>query len=750
MRIYKCAFIILIILGLTQYLSAQVITGKVMNQKTNKGLIGASVNIYNDGNIINSTITDIDGNFKIDQKGRNEIKVSYVGYNTVTVKGNNKEKINIYLSENLDLIHSHPITIKAKYLKSSNYSEITSSDIQQLSPNNPQKLYNNIPGLYMHAGALNTNRITIRGIGSRSPFSTTKIRAYLNDIPLTNGIGETNLEDLNLSIVDHIDIYKGPSASRHGAALGGVIHYRTKTNQEKGNRINSDVSYGSYNTVSTSHGISSQLTRRSRISLNHNLLSTNGYRDNNTLMRQNFTGFYELNSGRSVVSVFANLTDVDAFIPSALNIEDYETIPSAAAGNWAAARGKEEYQKTQIGMSYQYESEERWSSNITGFLNTFENDERRPFNVLNQIAINMGIRSRLTKSFDRTSITLGSELFKENESYATYVTLDNGQGDILSDNYEQRKYANLFLEGDHSWNQFSVNAGVNLNFTNYDLKDRFYADSIDQSGDYTFDPVISPRLSISYKPSDDKIYYASFSHGFSAPTLSETLTPDGQINPDIQPETGWNAEVGYRGILPFGTEIDLSLYYMWITNLLVAERIGEDAFVGRNAGQTRHPGIEVALSKHFYLSGNNNLKIQTNYQYAPHRFQEFINNDIDLGGNTLPGNPAHKWNTSVRYESEKLYGTISHQMIGQTFANDQNNISVDGYQLVDIILGVRLLNNNQHWNLSIEGTVQNILDTKYASMIAVNPRSFGSNLPRYLYPGLPRNYMIRVKADYKW
>ena len=45
-------------------------------------------------------------------------------------------------------------------------------------------ILNTIPGLYMQQGALNTNRITIRGIGARTPYGTNKVKAYFDDIPL--------------------------------------------------------------------------------------------------------------------------------------------------------------------------------------------------------------------------------------------------------------------------------------------------------------------------------------------------------------------------------------------------------------------------------------------------------------------------------------------------------------------------------------------------------------------------------------
>ena len=41
--------------------------------------------------------------------------------------------------------------------------------------------------------------------------------------------------------------------------------------------------------------------------------------------------------------------------------------------------------------------------------------------------------------------------------------------------------------------------------------------------------------------------FGNFSHGFSLPSVEETLLPDGLINPDLKPETGWSYELGSKG-----------------------------------------------------------------------------------------------------------------------------------------------------------------------------------------------------------
>ena len=54
-----------------------------------------------------------------------------------------------------------------------------------------------IPGLYINQGAINTNKITIRGIGARSQYSTNRIQSYFDGIPLATAEGELTLDDFD-------------------------------------------------------------------------------------------------------------------------------------------------------------------------------------------------------------------------------------------------------------------------------------------------------------------------------------------------------------------------------------------------------------------------------------------------------------------------------------------------------------------------------------------------------------------------
>ena len=106
---------------------------------------------------------------------------------------------------------------------SSAVSVLDSRVINQQNNINIAPILNSISGIYMHNGTITTNRITIRGIGSRNLFGTAKIRAYYEDIPLTDGSGISTIEDIDLNTLGSIEVLKGPSSSVYGSGLGGTI-----------------------------------------------------------------------------------------------------------------------------------------------------------------------------------------------------------------------------------------------------------------------------------------------------------------------------------------------------------------------------------------------------------------------------------------------------------------------------------------------------------------------------------------------
>lgn len=621
---------------------------------------------------------------------------------------------------------------------------------------------NRVTGVYMHSGALNTNRITIRGIGNRSPFSTTKLRAYLDDIPLTSGDGETTIEDIDLSLIDRVDVWKGPTASVFGAGLGGMIHMKTSSNNKKlQSNLKNVLTVGSYGLIRNVLQASYANTKQTlKIQANYNTTHSDGYRANNEYDRKGASILLKYQSGAdSETTLFGNHTALKAFIPSSLNRKDYDEAPQKAAFSWDKVKGFEDYTKNLLGVSHRFKMTTVGKLDLvnrTGvFVSTRNSYESRPFNILDEKSNSFGARVSfdLKSKFSNKNLfplfSLGIEMYRESYDWQTYQTLDGIQGDVLSQNKEVRKYVNIYAQ---SYLKLSDKAtlfsGLNYNSTKYVYDDLLMNSGIDKSGKYSFKGILSPHIGLNYQLKYRLSLFATISHGFSPPSLSETLTPDGNINPEIAPEKGWNFELGSRGKIASKLTYELTTYSMRIKDLIVAQRIGEDQYVGLNAGKTQHNGVELFLE--YQLINNTNLQLHPfiTYTFSDYTFKDFVDNTNNYSGNDLTGSPPHQLNFGVDFTSKiGAYGNINYRYVDAFPMRDDNSIYSESYNVTNLKLGYKR-RFFEKLNIDISLGIRNLFNEKYASMILINAGSFGGNLPRYYYPGLPRNYFASISVGY--
>jgi iron complex outermembrane receptor protein len=311
------------------------IRGQVLDISNRSPLPGANI-LLNDSVV---SVTDQEGNFIIDAKSLPAtLTARYIGY----------EPASVQVTE-----HKQIITFE---LKASNYmlGEVVISAYEgkqriietpgsiAMLPQKEMKIDNDIyfipslnrvTGIYAHSGTYNTNRITIRGIGSRSLFITSKIRAYYDNIPLTTGDGETTVEDIDPNLIDRMETIKGPSSSLYGAGLGGTLLIRSESpsNQEK--YLKYSITGGSYgylkNDLSFAYG-----NDKNRLGVVLNKIKSDGYRENNQYDR--FTGgihFKSYLTKKTTINFLSTFIGLNAQIPSSLNREMYESNPEAAAPN---------------------------------------------------------------------------------------------------------------------------------------------------------------------------------------------------------------------------------------------------------------------------------------------------------------------------------------------------------------------------------------------------------------------------------
>lgn len=618
-----------------------------------------------------------------------------------------------------------------------------------------------VPGVYVLSGALNTNRITIRGVGARTQFGTDKLRLYYNDIPVTNGTGFSTIEAFDLENLNAIEVIKGPKGTAFGANLGGAIILRTNDNSEENTRITNNFTVGSYGLFKNNVGFLHN-EESFQLNLHYNNLNTNGYRENNTFDRDGIllTAAYRLKPNHSINFLF-NHIDYTAQIPSSLSAKAFQENPRQAAFTWKQAQGFEANKYTLLGLSYSLPLSENLKNTTSIFYTYLDHYEPRPFNILDEFTNGYGFRTQfagdLKVAGKDAQYTFGAELYRDEYTWRTYdnlyeTTNGNGslQGDQISDNREYRRQFSAFTTFTVPFNdKFSAQLGININKTHYDFRDLFNMGAQNKNAKRNFDVIWLPSIDLEYRLTNTNRLYANISRGFSNPSLEETLTPDGVINPAIAQETGTNYELG--GKLLFAQSklsLQMALYQMNIKNLLVAQRVGEDQFIGRNAGSTKHRGMEINLD--YLLNFNDRLSATpyVRYSFSDHNFVDFTSGNNDFSGNPLTGVPNQRLNTGIRIElNDGFYWNTSYQFVGEIPLNDANTLASNAYGIFNSLLSYSKTISSKI-NLKVTVGINNIFASSYAQSVLINATGFGGNEPRYFYPGNGINYFGGVHLSY--
>ena len=658
-----------------------------------------------------------------------------------------------------DTIALSEITLKGSPIKNapqntaSSVSVITTVDINKSDGIILTPVLNKIPGVTMQQGALNTNRITIRGIGARSQYGTNKIKAYFDGIPLSSGDGETTIDDIDLASIEKIEIIKGPNSTSFGSGLGGVIQLFSRETPLLESFGKSTVTFGSFGLLQNrlSAGYSDSKTN---VFASFTDLQSEGFRENSSYDRKSFNlhAKQKINSKGSF-SFLGTFTRLKAFIPSSINETDLRNNPEKAAATWAAAQGFESYDKFMLGLGYDHQFSEKWSLQTSIFSNFKDAYEPRPFDILDEKTSSLGLRSNVNYKDQLFSLpfelSFGTELLTEKYAYSLFKNLyksQPGQGSLKGDEFssieQNRNYSNYFLQMEF-WisDKLHLETGVAFNTTKYSLKDIFENNSGAQKMPFTFGNVWSPRIGFSYKVSKGKNIFTSVSKGFSVPSVAETLTPEGQINTDLKPEVGWNYELGFKGNwLENKIYTEVTFYSTQIENLLVARRTANDQFVGINAGSSSHSGLEFLVNYKLFELTQFQMTSYFSGAVNTFKFKEFLDGDADYSGNQLTGVPEKQFNFGVDLTTKNGFGVnTSFRTMGKIPLNDSNTKYSERYSLLDIKT-TYVFTIFKILKTELNAGINNVLGTKYAANILPNAVGFGTAAPRYFYPGNPVNF----------
>jgi len=724
----------------------RIIKGFLVDSETEEPLFPAMV-IVPDTKF--GAMTNIEGYFEITVPDTTTYLIaSYILYHTqklYIVCDSCVHKIGLKLVENFEFEHlgCNFIGVKKAYTL---YKYIYPSYTKANNNTNTLSSLNSTTGSYIHSGTLNNNQIILRGVGS--PFSQSN-KVYYNGIPINLGNEKSILNDFDINLLDEIFIVKGPFSTLQGATLGGTILLENEEDFDKTNLV-SEMSVGSYGLWRNSNKLQLKLDNGS-LQLFQNTTLSEGYRENTEYSRKSvgMSATIEPNGNHKIKFTGFN-TQVFGENPSSLDEETYLNSSQSASESWLNTNSYEDYNRSILGISHEYDGYNIQLNNSV-FANFRNQKEILPTKLIDQKVKNFGWRPTFYYYNNLSNLSnlrfrwhTGAEILFQEHEWQSFQN-ENNQSEQIANYLEKRKYANIFSEMSFSTERLIIKGGVNFNKTLLQFENITANDSIYKPINPGYNWIFSPKLALNYTFEDYIELFVNVSHGSSIPSVAQTLSSNGLVNTDLLPEKGWSYEVGSKAeFYDLNLEYEVALYRMNISNFIVTEQVSDDSYLSTNAGATQHNGIEAILA---YQS--NGFHITTNYSYNNYVFKDFSDNGNDYSGNKIAGIPSNTVHASINYYSgiSPIYGTLTYRFSDAIPIVNDNSLFTESYQLLDFKLGykyeLKKLTINTYFG------VNNISNEKYASMIAVNTRSFNGNPPRPYYPGLPRNIYGGIKVNYE-
>lgn len=631
---------------------------------------------------------------------------------------------------------------------------LKTGELQRFSNTSILPAVNIVPGVRMEERSPGSYRFSIRGSSLRSPFGVRNVKAYWNGLPFTDGGGNTYLNLLDFSSIGSLEIIKGPGGSLYGAGTGGVLLIRSP--QITQDQLEASAVMGSYGLQR--YLIGGQL-KGGKVSGNLQFAhhESDGYREQSALKRNALNGDVRFRVGDkgtlTSTLVFSNLFYET---PGGLTLTQFEADPSAArpaAGpNLGAVEAKAAVTNETIygGFLYDHDWNDQWSTTtgIYGGFSAFENPTVRNYEAREET--NLGVRTTTVhRLYSDQSIIGGKISFGGEYQYFTgpIDVFDNdGVGNPAAVQVRDEvtsKAGLLFAQGDLELpGRFYVTVGASVNFLTYQFLRIEPAPQVEQ--ERTFDAVFSPRLAALKKFSDAVSLFASYSDGFSPPSLAEVRPSTNTFSNTLKAESGNNLETGLRGrLLNRKLGYDVVVYTFKLRNTIVVQRNedGADYFV--NAGKTSQRGIEALVSYDLVNEGNllSLFKLWASYAYQHYRFTEYVVVDENFSGNKLTGVAPTIFSGGADIGlHERFTLNLTANYVDHIPLNDANTAFTQPYLLLGARAGWNTLLQQRH-RLEVFAGIDNALDETYSLGNDLN--AFGG---RYYNAAMPRNYYAGIRA----
>lgn len=579
-------------------------------------------------------------------------------------------------------------------------------------------------------------------------------------------------------LVDRIEILRGAASLQYGTQFGGLINFKLKEGPaDKPVEVTSRETAGSWNFFNTTNSVGGTINKVQYYTFFQHKQG-DGWRPNSEFnVNTAYAGLTYKASDKFSFTVQYTYMDYLAHQPGGLTDDKFAEDPhqSVRARNWF----KVNWNLGAVILDYKINDNLKFNSRFFGlaanryalgnltFINHLDAGGDR--DLYKDKYTNYGNESRLLYSYkinnNPQNLLVGVRYYKG------YTDRQEGQGNdkstgtaadfgyVNADSYAYSKYTfpnyNISVFAENIFrlsSKFSIIPGIR--YENIITKaDGFYSNiTRDQSDNIVFSQQVNDHrdnrrdfiiagIGLSYYQNEAVQLYGNISQNYRAINFNDihSINPNRQVDPNIQDETGYSADLGMRGNLSGVFNYDMSFFMINYNNRIGDQNVN-GARLRTNIAQSHNLGFESFAELellHFINEqpGNAKLSVFTNLalinaKYVHSKEPAFENKKVELAPDVI-------FKTGLTYLYKKFSASYQLAYTGDQFT-DATNATLVANAVDGLVPAYTVMDLSASYKLSkiftLEGSINNLADKKYFTrraesypgpgIIPADPRSF--------------------------
>jgi len=634
----------------------------------------------------------------------------------------------------------------------------TADDMGLGRASNFEDLLQRTPGVFLQSkNGMEVSKISIRGSGITSENEPLGVMFLMDGLNFNQGDGETTLEDIDVAVISHAEVFRGGNAFKYGAlTLGGAINFVPFTGYDAPPfqvRLEGG-SYGFFRGDMSGGAVQGQFDEFGAIDYRER----QGFREHSREDTEIFFTDLGYKFNDQVENRFyLTLDRTNRNLPGGLTKSQLEDDPSQAnplaiAQDWNKLLSNVRLaDKLSIRTDdIQFDVGAFWFHHDIENRGFFSPDFREGIEQFysDNFGANLNFVSRHELFGQRNILTIGLSPQYEREPTQNYENIFGHTGATTARGIGSSINLPAYLEDQlYLTQRFSILAGAQAIFAERHFKDEFFTDAEgNQSNQQNF-WGFNPKLGAMYEINPKTQVFMNVSRSWQPPSIDNlvdfTEGPNSSVvYTPLSPQHAWTVEVGTRGEYS-RFEWELSLYRSWFRDELleINDAFGNDLGT-RNVPRTIHQGIEANLEIELFRGifaptqsdrGGDRLSLDQTYTLNDFHMDQ---NPV-YGNNRLPGIPVHIYEAQLLYEGPSgFYAGPNLQCNFSRYPVDEaNTLFADSYVLLGFRAGFRRPNG-----FSVFIDCRNLTNQRYAASVDVIADARTEPNPEIFHPGDGRSF----------